>query len=369
MDAFGETFTVHEPASTNQAEPHHPFYDQRGRRRQRSPLLVPPPPYDGLSVPFTLSMTPAVANNSNHRAQHHSRAPPHLKSRRRPRHDTPSRNSGAFRGRRRYRSPSMGLAYAFPAAATAPAIRKASTRPHTRSSSVASSMRHGSSRPSSPHEWWGAVAGSGWTPRSISRSRGRRGRRGPVGASSSGNGNADRCLGSSPSPSQRIRVSSFRNSVEGDHSMGNLHTSHDYSHHHRIFQARHYTKAVTRRGHCPSRSGSAESYHYADDVGVDPVIMASRRRRRRQRTQSRPRPRRTMTGDSMSSTVDRNSDVFGLTGFNAMGNSSAEHPDTGSTGPKPGDATTGLSRLQCSVLVGESSDTDSGSDAMDVETE
>ncbi|CAK7209893.1 hypothetical protein SCUCBS95973_000595 [Sporothrix curviconia] len=359
---FGQTPAMPVSTTTEDPELHHPFYHQRGRRRRRSPL--PSSPHDGVSVPFALTMTPtAMGSPTSQRAQNPPRVPPRPKNRPRPRQETPSGSSGTFRGRRRHRSPSLG-----PASVLSAAIRKASSRPPTRSSSVASSMKPVSSRPSSPHEWWGVAASSGWTCRSISRSRGRD-RRGPGGVNS--NGNAKHGPESSPSP-QRRRLASFHASIDVDHHGVGHHyatTSHDYSHHHLLVQARHYTKPVSRRSHCPSRSGSAEGYHLEeeDTAGIDPIVLASRRRRRRQRTQSRPRPRRAITGDSLASAADGDSNVFGLTSYYMLDNGPAVQPGAASNESKPGEASTCSSRLQFLMLLGESSDPTSDGDSMDVE--
>ncbi|CAK7226219.1 hypothetical protein SBRCBS47491_006156 [Sporothrix bragantina] len=377
ISTLGQTLAVLVPTPTDDPELYYPFYHQRGRRRRRSP--VPASPYDDVSVPYALTMTPTTTGSpSRQRPQNHPRVPPRPKNRPRPRQETPSGSAGTFRGRRRHRSPSMGPTSSFSAATAAAAIRKASTRPHTRSSSVASSMRHLSSRPSSPHEWPGpAAVNNDWMCRSISRSRGRRGP-GAVGSNGNGTGISKRGPDSSPSP--RRRVASFRASMDVDHGMGHHYAaSYDYSHHHLLVQARHYNnnnnnvnnKPMSRRSHCPSRSGSAEGYHHEEDASaiVDPIAMASRRRRRRQRTQSRPRPRRNLTGDDMSSATDVNGDVFGVTGYYTFYNSSAAHSSTASHEPKSHDAGTRSSRLQYQMMLGESSDTTSDGNAMDVEME
>ncbi|CAK7200005.1 hypothetical protein SEUCBS139899_002693 [Sporothrix eucalyptigena] len=358
---FDSAVAVPVPLPADDPELLYPFYHQRGRRRRRSPL--PLPYYDGLNVPFSLAMTSVVGNHTQRPQNHPPRVPPRPKNRPRPRQETPSGSSGTFRGRRRHRSPSIG-----PTSAYTAAIRKASTRPTTRSSSVASSMRH-ASRPSSPHECRGAA--NGWVCRSISRSRGRA----PV-VNNSNSKNGKRGL---ESPSPRRKVVALRASMDMDHhGLVHHHNNYDYNHH--LFQTRQYTKPLSRRSHCPSRSGSAEGYHHDEDMTssgimrvdgasssvVDPVAMASRRRRRRQRTQSRPRPRRTMTGESMSAT-NSNHDVFGVTSYYTLDSGSNGH--IGLHVNEPIDATMGPSRPRFQMLLGDSSDTTSDGDAMDVEIE
>ncbi|KAL1902370.1 hypothetical protein Sste5346_001349 [Sporothrix stenoceras] len=337
-------------------ELHYPFYHQRGRRRRRSPPPVP------------LSLTMTASQQMVHRPYH---PPPRTRHNNpRPRQQTPSGSSGTFRGRRRHRSPSIGAASAMAAAAVA-AVRKASSqssRPHTRSSSVASSMQH-VSRPSSPHEWWGtatttpsATSNSGsWLCRSVSRSRGRQIRRG--GAAGSSAAAAGRAV-ESPSPRRKM---AYRRPMDMDHSAMMAHY-----HHHLLAPTLHkpYTKPVTRRSHCPSRSGSADGYR--DDtsgsptpspVTADPIALAARRRRRRQRTQSRPRPRRMMSGDSVTGVGS--SGLYELPGYYTFDNdNSMAHGDSIDDS---GDTATASSRLQFQMLLEDSSDTTSDGDAMDME--
>lgn len=323
-------------------ELHYPFYHQRGRRRRRSP-----PP-----VPLSLAMT---TPQQMHRPYH----PPRTRHNLRPRQQTPSGSSSTFRGRRRHRSPSVGATAAIAAAAAATAIRKASSRssrPHTRSSSVASSIQH-VSRPSSPHEWRGATTTSNWRCRSVSRSRGRQGRRGGTAGAATAKRGVE-----SPSPRRKM---AYRTSMEMDRSM----MMHYHNTHHHLLEPRPYTKPVSRRSHCPSRSGSAEGYH--EDAGgpsasstTDPITMAARRRRRRQRTQSRPRPQRVISGDSVGG-GGGSSGLYEVAGYYTFDNDALmAHTDSVD---KPGDVATASSRLQFQMLLAESSDTTSDGDAMDVE--
>ncbi|CAK7273561.1 hypothetical protein SEPCBS57363_005713 [Sporothrix epigloea] len=341
------------------SEHHNYVFHQRGRRRRRSP-----PPVltrDGISVPCALEMTPAHIGSPKQGIQNYSRITSRPSNRPRPRQETPSGSSGTFRGRRRHRSPSVGPTSVFSVATVAAAIRKASTQPRTRSSSVASSMRLVSSRPSSPHDWLMAATSSAWTPRSISRSRGRRGQ-GPT--SSGGNGNGSSKRGHESSPSPRRKATPFRALKDMDHGIGNQYGSHDYDHHHHFIHSRYYTKPKSRRSHCPSRSGSIERFHHEEKDGYDLAALASRRRRRRQRTHSRPRPRRANTGDSMSSATK---DVFGLTSYYTLFNSSLTRLTAAHNDSVTSDPCSKSSRVQFSVMLGDSSDTTSDGEDMDVE--
>ena len=334
-------------------ELHYPFYHQRGRRRRRSPPSVPP--YDGHSVPLSLAMT---TPQQMHRPYH----PPRTRHNPRPRQQTPSGSSGTFRGRRRHRSPSVGATAAVAAATAATAIRKdlsRSSRPHTRSSSVASSMQH-VSRPSSPHEWWGAATSSNsWLCRSVSRSRGSQGCQGGTAATTATKRGVE-----SPSPRHKM---AYRTSMEMDHSMM-MH--YHNTHYNLLAPPRSYIKPVSRRSHCPSRSGSAEGYH--EDAGVlsassstDPIAMAARRRRRRQRTQSRPRPQRMMSGDSVEG--GGGSGLYERTGYYTFENDGSMAHAAAGVGDDPANTATASSRLQFQMLLAESSDATSDGDAMDVE--
>ncbi|ERT00898.1 hypothetical protein HMPREF1624_02132 [Sporothrix schenckii ATCC 58251] len=356
-------------APSDDPELHYPFYHQRGRRRRRSPPAMPA--YDSHNVPLSLAMT---TPQLMHRPFH----PPRMRDNPHPRQQTPSGSSGTFRGRCRYRSPSVGATAAV-AALTAPTLfRKASSRssrPNTRSSSVASSMHH-ISRPSSPHEWWGATSAaaaasgngygksSSWLRRSVSRSRGRQGRRvvpGSVADSAAARRGID-----SPSPR---RKTAYRTPMETDHAMMMQH----YIHHALLAPPRPHAKTASRRGHCPSRSGSAEGYHddtsdlpAASSLTIDPIAMAARRRRRRQRTQSRPRPRRVMSGDRIGDGGGPASNgLYELAGYYTFDHGGpAAHAEAIHV---PGDTTAATSLVQFQTLLAESSDTTSVGDAMDVE--
>ena len=226
---------------------------QRGRRR--SPAPVPPPPhalYDPSAIRLSLAMTPAHSASASASASSSRRVP--RSSQRahqpRPRHQTPSGGNGTFRGRRRYRSPSLSMASA---------ARKASTRPHTPSPAMSrsSSLLKSKSRPSSPLS---------------------------PGASSIS------ARGESSSPRRMI----FRATVDMDHSVYPYFHHHHHHHHHYHLQQLHahlqHLHPVSgkthkpRRAHCPSRTGSVDG---------------SETNRRRQRTRSRPRYAGD-TGDTVS---------------------------------------------------------------------
>ncbi|CAK7265125.1 hypothetical protein SEPCBS119000_001350 [Sporothrix epigloea] len=350
------------PTAMDDPELHHPFSHQRGRRRRRSP---PPLPFrDDVSVTHALAMTPNHTVSPNRGVQNCTRVTHRPRNRPRPRQETPSGSSGTFRGRRRHRSPSIGPAFALSVSAAAAAVRKSSAQPHTRSPSTASSMRHVTSRPSSPHNWLMPATSNAWTPRSISPSRSRRG----LGTtnSSSGHGSAKRGHESSPSP--RRKMTPFRAFKDLDHAMGSQYGSHDYDHHHHYIHARYCAKPVSRRNHCPSRSGSTEGYYHEEKANLDLATLASRRRRRRQRTQSRPRPRRANTGDSVSSASKGHSNVFGLTtSYYTLMNSSITRLDADGDDATAMDTGTRSSRVQFQMLLDASSDTTSDDEDIDVE--
>ncbi|EPE10685.1 hypothetical protein F503_05780 [Ophiostoma piceae UAMH 11346] len=230
------------PAAVGPVYPH-----QRGRRR--SPAPVPPPHalYDPSAMRISLAMTPAHPTSNSASA---SRRVPRSSQRARqprPRQQTPSGGNGTFRGRRRYRSPSLSMTSA---------IRKASTRPHTPSPAMSrsSSLLKSKSRPSSP-----LSPGAG----------------------------SIHARGESSSPRRMI----FRATVDMDHGVyPYFHQHHQHHHHYHLQQLHSHLQHLhpasgkthkPRRAHCPSRAGSVDG---------------SETRRRRQRTRSRPR----YTGDTVS---------------------------------------------------------------------